>query len=208
MSAALPDDAGAAALTRAEPEPEPVPASQRLAESRERMRQWMLHADGRHEARRRAAAARAEGEQPAWIDRLRSHAVLGTVIDAISAWWANHPLHPAVGLANTVVRDAVAPLARRHPLATLASAFVVGGAIAWFRPWRWIIKPALFAGLASQVVTRLVTAMPLDSLLNAMASFAQARGPEPTDAGEGRAAGAAAPTAEFQGPTAERPTVH
>ncbi len=204
MSAVLPDAGGAPPASRAEPEP--IPAAQRLAESRERMRQWMLHADGRQEARRRAAAARAEGGKPAWLDRLRSHAVLGTVIDAVSAWWANHPLHPAVSLGSTVVRDAVAPLARRHPLATLAGAFVVGGAIVWFKPWRWIVKPALFAGLASQVVTRLVTTMPIDSLLNAMASFGESREPETAGVGDGHAAAASTP--DFHGPTPERPTVH
>jgi len=36
-------------------------AAERLAASRERMREWMLHADGRYDARRRVEAARDVG---------------------------------------------------------------------------------------------------------------------------------------------------
>jgi hypothetical protein len=171
----------------------------------------MLRADGRQDARRRAAAARAGGESPAWMDRLRSHAVLGPVIDAVSAWWANHPLHPAASLGGSLMRDAVAPLARRHPITVVACAFAVGGALAWFRPWRWLVKPALFAGLASQVLTRLVTAMPLESLLNAVAAFGEpheAHESRVGDAGDGRMPAAEATVPDLQTPEGERPTVH
>jgi hypothetical protein len=154
----------------------PAPsAAERLTASRERMREWMLRTDGRQEARRRAAAAKQQGRRPSPMDRLRAHPVLGIFIDAVSSWWANHPLQPAASLAQSVTRDALAPLARRHPLAMVASAFVVGGMLVRFRPWRWMAKPAFFAGLASQVVARFITHMPIDSILHALTSFAQHR---------------------------------
>jgi len=209
MSATLPPSGLPSAP--AEGEGEPASAAQRLAESRERMRQWMLQTDGGHRARQRAAAAAAAGEPPAWLDRLRGHPIVGTVVDAVHAWWANHPLHPAVSLGTSVVRDAIAPLARRHPLAVVTGAFAVGGALAYFRPWRWIAKPALFAGLASQIVTRFVMQVPLDSLLNALGSFAE---PRPHDGavgnGQDSSADAAPPAAAapVPMPTEQRPTVH
>jgi|GEM_PF-688494 len=157
---------------------EPLSAAQRLAESRERLRLYMTQGDGRHEARRRTAAARAGGTSPSRIDRLRGLPVVGVVIDAVSAWWSNHPLRPAAKLTEGVVRDAVAPLTRKHPITVLASAFVIGGAIVWLKPWRFLGKEALFAGLFSQIITRAITQMPWESMLGAFTSFAQAHTPE------------------------------
>lgn len=153
---------------------EPLSAAQRLAESRERLRLHMAQGDGRHEARRRTAAARADGTSSSGIDRLRAMPVVGVVIDAVSAWWANHPLRPTASLAEGVVRDAVAPLARKHPVTVLAAAFVVGGAIVWLKPWRFLGKSALFAGLMTQIVSRAITHMPWESMLGAVTSFAHA----------------------------------
>jgi hypothetical protein len=159
----------------AEEQHPPMSAAERLAESRERLRQWMERGDGRHEARRRTAAAEAEGVAPSAWDRLRGLPVIGVVIDAASAWWSNHPLQPAASLAQGVVRDSVGPLARRRPLMMVAAAFAIGGALVWLRPWRWLVRPALFAGLVSQIATRALTQMPWESMLGAFTSFAHAR---------------------------------
>ncbi|HJV60175.1 MAG TPA: hypothetical protein VJ743_04470 [Albitalea sp.] len=148
-------------------------AAQRLAQSRERMRQWMLHGDGRHEARRRAAAAEAQGQRPAFLDRLRSLPVVGVVADAIAAWWSHHPLHGAATLAESVAHDTLGPLVRRHPVAVLALAFAAGAAAVRWRPWRWVVKPAIFGGLASQVISHLVSEMPIESWVDAMTAFSR-----------------------------------
>jgi hypothetical protein len=198
------------------PEPPPVPdeaeqdqaepqpsAAERLAASRERMRKWMLQTDSRGDARRRVEAAKEAGDKPAWMDRLRAAPVVGVVIDAATAWWANHPMQPAAQLAHGVVRDAMAPLARRHPLIVVCSAFLVGVALVRFVPWRWLIKPALFAGLGSQIITRVIASVPLDSLLDAIGSFA-GRHPAPADAD---AAGARASGPAVPEPVVEARTV-
>ena len=165
---------GLEAVGEREAEPvEPSTAAERLASSRERMRQWMRQADGRHEARRRNKAAAAAGQPPAWMDRLRSAPVLGVVIDAVAAWWDQHPLQPVASLAQGIVREALAPMARRHPVTIVLGAFVAGMALVRFKPWRWIIKPALFAGLTTQVLTRVVSSVPIEAVLEAMSSFAQ-----------------------------------
>lgn len=182
MSAFVPESPDVPAVAETQDAAQRPSATERLAASRERMRQWMLGADPRDEARRRTEAAIAAGERPAWLDRLRAAPVIGVVIDAASAWWANHPMQPAASLAHGVVRDAVAPLARRHPIAIVAGAFVFGVAVVRLRPWRWLLKPALFAGLTSQILTRVVSSVPLDSVLDAIGSFAKRR-PAEADAG-------------------------
>jgi len=154
---------------------------ERLAASRERMRAWMLHVDGRQERRRRAAAAAAEGRSPPWMDRLREVPFVGTLIEAVQAWWERHPLQPAVSLAHGVVRDTVAPMARRHPIAVVAGAFCVGAVLVRLRPWRWLVKPALFAGLTTQIITRVIASVPLESVFEGMASSFSRRPETPDD---------------------------
>jgi hypothetical protein len=176
MSAVLPSSATPeVAESDAEDESQATSAAQRLAQSRERLRQWMMRGDGRHEARRRAAAAEAEGERPALLDRLRSMRGVGVVVDAVAAWWWHHPLHPAASLAQGVVQERVAPLARRHPLIVLAAAFVAGAALVRFKPWRWIAKPALFGGLLSHIASHAVAQFPFESVLGAITSFTHSR---------------------------------
>jgi hypothetical protein len=153
-----------------------VPAAERLAENRERMRQWMLRLDGRYEARRRAAAAQAEGAEPSLIDRLRGHPVFGLLIDAITGWWDAHPLNATASLANGVVRETIGPLARRHPFLMVSAAVLAGALLMRFRFWRRLVKPALFAGLVSQIATRLIAQLP--SIIDTLHSFTQRHEPE------------------------------
>ncbi|WP_280152438.1 hypothetical protein [Piscinibacter sp. XHJ-5] len=184
MSAVVPDSAelaeaeaqaDAKAVSEAVKDVDVPSAAERLAQSRERLREWMLHADGRQQRRRRAAEAAAEGRSLPLLDRLREMPVIGLLIDVFAGWWASHPLQPAATLAHGVVRDTVAPMARRHPFTVVAGAFVVGVALVRFKPWRWIVKPALFAGLATQIVSRVIASIPVESVVDAMSSFTQRR---------------------------------
>jgi hypothetical protein len=157
----------------------PTPA-ERLQRSRERMGQWMIQADGGRLARRRAAASvSSDGGGWAWLGSLRNNPVVALVADAIRSWWANHPLHPAADLAEGIAREAVAPLARRHPRAMVAGAFVIGALLVWGKPWRWLIKPALFTGIMAQVASHVIAQVPIDSILNTITAFAAPREPNP-----------------------------
>lgn len=167
MSGVLPDELPAGSADGLAVE-QPT-AAQRLAQSRERLRQWMVRGDGRHDARRRVAAAEAEGERPEWLDRLRTLPVIGIVVDAASSWWSSHPLHAAVSIAS----DAIGPTVRRHPLAAVALAFGTGAALVRWRPWRWVGRPAVFAGIASELFSHLVSQVPFDSWISALSSFAE-----------------------------------
>jgi len=154
---------------------DPVEAAKRLAESRERMRQWMIDPDGRHEARRlRAAAAgrpAAEGG-PTLLDRLRGHPVVGVAVEMANSWWTRHPLHPVASFAEGAVREHVAPVVRRHPLAVVSGAFAVGALVVWFRPWRMLSGTARAAGSASHLLLKLLGSMPVASLLAAFTAAA------------------------------------
>jgi hypothetical protein len=166
--------AGASAKPQSESEIEArlsTPA-QRLQQSRDRIAKWMIEADGRHIARRRAAA-RAAGRESgwAWLGALRNNPVVALFIDALSSWWANHPLHSAADLAQGIAHEAITPLARRHPKAMVAGAVLAGALIVWARPWRWLMRPALLTGILSQIASQAVAHMPMDSILNALATF-------------------------------------
>jgi hypothetical protein len=147
-------------------------AIQRVAESRERLRRQMLQGSSRERARRHVAAARAEGASPSLWMRLRAVPGLGALIDTVSAWWEHHPLHPVAGLAEDMVHDRISPTVRRHPLAVVALALAAGSALAWVRPWRLIVKPALLTGLVSHLATRLVREVPFEAILGAIVAFA------------------------------------
>jgi hypothetical protein len=147
-------------------------AVQRVAESRERLRRQMLQGSSRERARRHVAAAHAEGTSPSLSMRLRAVPGLGALIDTVSAWWEHHPLHPLAGLAEDVVHDRISPTVRRHPLAVVALALAAGSALAWLRPWRFIVKPALLTGLVSHLATRLVREVPFEAILGAIVAFA------------------------------------
>lgn len=173
-------------------------AADRLAASREHMREWMLEADGRRERRRRAEAAAAAGHKPPIVDRLRDIPVLGMVVDALSAWWSGHPLHSVAGMAQGAAHQRLAPLARRHPLATMAGAFVVGMLVVRLKPWRWLAKSAVFAGVAGQVIARAIAAVPLESLIGILLAQRAASPPPPEESAAAAEAAASAAASSTQ----------
>ena len=117
----------------------------RLELSRERLRQALLEVSG--------AAGDATGRQPsAWLQGLAALPGAGILIEALRTWWAKHPLHLAGELGVDAARAVLQPLARSHPLALVLGALLLGGVLAWARPWRWILKPAWLAGLGLQLL--------------------------------------------------------
>ena len=56
-------------------------------------------------------------------------------------------LQAVATVCNGVAKATVAPMAQKHPWKLVAGAFVVGGAVAFLRPWRWISGPTLVARL-------------------------------------------------------------
>ena len=127
-------------------------ACERLTRSRERISYWL--ADEEHDGGTRA---RANGQTDS-AERA-DHApvsVGGIVSEVISEWWAEHPLHASATLALAASRTVIVPLVRRHPAAVLGGAAVVGAIVVWARPWRWLLRPSVVAGVASQLAVRAI----------------------------------------------------
>ena len=127
----------------------PSPA-ERVALSREHLRQ-ALHAAV---SPRRPVTHPITGAPLAlpWFDRLKAIPGAAIAIDAITQWWARHPARVAVGVASHTADAMLRPIAQRHPLALVFGALAVGAVFAWSRPWRWGLKPAVFAGLLPQLL--------------------------------------------------------
>ena len=114
----------------------------------------------------------------AWFERLKDQPSIAVIIDALQSWWSRHPIRPLVQMATEATNAVARPIAAHNPVALVVAAGLFGILFAWSRPWRWALKPALFAGLLPQLVSRVVAHLPLESWLAAFApAAAGARGP-------------------------------
>jgi hypothetical protein len=127
----------------------PSPA-QRLSRSREQLRLSLLE---RSRAQSDGEPRHHGGASKTWLD-----ALLPGMAGLVRPWWSGHPLRATAGMAAGVATLALQPLVARHPWAMAASAATLGGALAWSRPWRWTLKPALLAGVVPQLMLALFRA--------------------------------------------------
>lgn len=124
-----------------------------------------------------APASEATGLH-AWFERLKGQPSIAVIIDALQSWWSRHPVRPLMQMATEATNAVAKPIAAHNPLALVAVAGLIGIVFAWSRPWRWALKPALFAGLLPQLVSRVVSHLPVDSWLAALGPAAPR--PRPT----------------------------
>lgn len=146
-----------------------VDVVQRLALSRQRVRLAL--------AVQRTGSDRPAAPAAGGFDAWSAIPGVGELFDSVRGWWADHPLRPALLLALQATQTAVAPLARRHPLALVTAAALAGGLLAWSRPWRWLLSPALLAGLVPQMVSAAMARVPGPAWLAMLASLAKERQP-------------------------------
>jgi hypothetical protein len=131
------------------------------------------------------------------IERVKAMPGVAVILDALRSWWAQHPLHTAGTVATEASRRLAAPIANRNPVALVVGAALFGALLMLTRPWRWMLRPALFAGLLPALVARAIRELPVDSLLGMFASFnapAGARSAAPRATPTASAADAAART--------------
>jgi len=119
-------------------------ASERLALSRQRLRQAMMGPA--------PAAGRGEGRPIAWLDELKAVPGADILIALAQNWWSRHPMRAVAQVAMDAVGSLVRPWARQHPLGLVMGATAIGGLLAWGRPWRWISSSALLAGVLPQLL--------------------------------------------------------
>ena len=128
--------------------------------SRARLRAAMLPAPPRL-----AAARASDGRADSWLGRLKRLPGIGLIVDAVQAWWWQHPLRPVSQVAADASNALVRPMARRRPFTLVLVAAATGAALAWTRPRRWLFRSALFAGLVPQLASRIVSSLPVEAWL-------------------------------------------
>ena len=84
----------------------------------------------------------------------------GLATVAMQQWWAQHPLRLATDVTADAAKALVQPVAQRHPVALVAGAAAVGALLVWSQPWRWLLTPALLAGLLPKVISHVVNSRP------------------------------------------------
>lgn len=171
-------------------------AADRLAASRERMRQAM----------QAAGAAEATGRQPAapawgWLQSLESVPGAGVVIKAVRTWWAQHPLRIAGMAAGQAAKAVIQPLAQRHPLGLVVGAALLGGLVVVTRPWRWMFRPALFAGMLPRLFQGAAAQLTAQTWTTLLFGLLQ----EPNQPNPDRAAPSETTQAPHAGPTGAAP---
>jgi len=109
------------------------------------------------------------------LEKLKALPGAALVLESIQHWWAEHPLHAAGAIAEEASRRYVAPIARRNPTAVVIGSVVFGALLVASRPWRWLLRPALFIGLVPQIAAHALKRMPLDSWLQMLAAISGKR---------------------------------
>jgi len=124
-------------------------ACDRLLQSRERLRQALRNKPNPQDAAKPAAS----GSTTAWMEGLMAN--------------------PSINLIAAALKAVVQPTAQRHPLGLVLGALVVGGLLAWSRPWRWILTPALLASVMPQLMSKLIGRMQPLSLVTLLTALMQ-----------------------------------
>jgi hypothetical protein len=124
------------------------------------------------------------------LDRLKALPGAAIALEILGHWWAEHPLHVAGELAEQASRRYIGPFAKKNPLAIIVGGVAIGALLTFSRPWRWLLRPALFAGLLPQLASQALKRLPLDTWLKVLSSLTARR-----SAAKATAAAATAATA-------------
>ena len=146
-----------------------IRASERLADSRQRLRIALLQSTNG----KRVSDTLPSSSPPLWVDQLKGMPLIGSAVRSLDTWWAKTPLNAATATVFYSASTVAKPIAARHPFYLVMVAAVAGAALARSRPWRWILKPALFAGLAVRLSSNLVTRVPLQSWITLLTALTQ-----------------------------------
>lgn len=113
------------------------------------------------------------------MGRIRAMPGAALVLETLEGWWAQHPLHTAGILASEASREFVVPLARQNPYALIIGSVAVGAIFMLSKPWRWLLRPALFVGLVPQLASQALKRMPIESWLRMYESMKAKPRPSP-----------------------------
>lgn len=109
------------------------------------------------------------------LARIKAMPGVDGLIEPIEAWWAQHPLRTAGLVVVEASRKLTTPIADRHPLALVFGAALMGALLALSRPWRWIVSPAVLAGLLPSLTSRTIRELPVDTWLKVLGAISTPR---------------------------------
>ena len=105
-----------------------------------------------------------------WIGKFVELPIVRAVNESVGSWWSSHPLRPVGTVAGEASKAIVNPIAQNSPVALVCIAALLGAAVAWSRPWRWVFRSALFAGLVPQLASRVLSSLPIESWMAMLGS--------------------------------------
>ncbi len=170
---ALPSGAGDRSEVKASlPTAPALSASEKLAASRSALRGAMLEIV---QPSRRAAFLGSRGGDLVQELLAKARLVPGVaiVVDSVEGWWKQHPLRTAGVLVGGAARAFASPMTQRNLGNLVLGAAAVGALFALTRPWRWLLRPALFVGLLPQLVSQVMKHMPIESWVRMATSMLQ-----------------------------------
>jgi hypothetical protein len=165
MSAAMPRPVAATAVPTQE-----LSAAQRLALTRGSMRATMLeYTQPAPRATHASGPAAQLGAKV--VDGFKGLPGIAILVESLESWWAQHPLRTVAIVAEEAGKAFVKPVAQRNPVGLVAGALVAGALLVFSRPWRWLLRPALFIGLVPQLASHIVRRLPVESWMKMLSSM-------------------------------------
>ena len=113
-------------------------------------------------------------------------------MDVLKSWWSQHPLRTAALIGEEAGNALIKPTAQKHPVLLMVGALVLGAALMRVKPWRWGFKKVLLAGLVPQLISKVVSELPVSSWMAVVSELIKEKQPR-TDAEKTEPAPPAAP---------------
>ena len=130
----------------------PPTASERLTQSRERMRLVLQELGSPADQN---GSARVDDFFANWLESLKTTPGTNLLLSLVQDWWFRQPLRVSLVLACGAAQVVLQPIAQRHPLGLVVGAAAAGALMVLTKPWRWIPKSAWWSGLLPKLIAQL-----------------------------------------------------